>query len=149
MMPNCYTGPDGLGGECADNFETGSRSAVAGGTTTIISFATQTRREEDRSLVEVVKTYNTRAEATGCYIDYGFHIIIVRNDADVLEHELPTLVKDWGITSCKLFMTYQSQCLSDSQILDVMVAARKNFVTTVSFSPFSSFIIRNTDPSSR
>jgi dihydropyrimidinase len=99
-------------------------------------------------LVKVVETYNTRAEATGSYIDYGFHIIIVRNDADVLEHELPTLVKDWGITSCKLFMTYQSQRLSDTQLLDVMVAARKNFVTTVSFSPFSSFI-RNTDPGSR
>lgn len=124
-------GPHGLGGECADNFETGSRSAAAGGTTTVITFATQTRADEDRSLIKVVEAYNARAEATGSYVDYGFHVIIVRNDADVLERELPILVKDWGISSCKLFMTYESQRLSDTQLLDVMVAARKNSVTTV------------------
>lgn len=98
----------------------------------MITFATQTRSAEDKSLIKVVETYNARAEATKSYIDYGFHVIIVRNDADVLEHELPVLVKGWGITSCKLFMTYESQRLADSQLLDVMVAARKNSITTVS-----------------
>lgn len=126
------TGPRGLGGECADNFETGSRSAVAGGTTTIITFATQTRADEDRSLIKVVESYNARAEETGSYVDYGFHIIIVRNDADVLERELPILINDWGISSCKLFLTYETQRLTDSQLLDVMWAARKNLITTVS-----------------
>mgnify|MGYP001635573138 CR=1 FL=1 len=98
----------------------------------MITFATQTRAEEDRSLLNVVKAYNSRAEATGSYADYGFHIIIVRNDADVLENELPVLMKDWGISSCKLFLTYETQKLTDSQLLDVMFAARKNFITTVS-----------------
>ncbi|OQD74651.1 hypothetical protein PENDEC_c010G03451 [Penicillium decumbens] len=125
------TGPYGLGGECADNFETGSKSAVAGGTTTMITFATQTRAEEDRSLLKVVEEYNARAEATGSYADYGFHIIIVRNDVDVLENELPVLIKDWGISSCKLFLTYESQKMTDSQLLDVMFAARKNLITTM------------------
>lgn len=124
-------GPHGLGGECSDNFETGSRSAVAGGTTTIITFATQTREEEDRSLLKVAERYNARAEETGSYVDYGFHIIIVRNDADILQNELPVLMKDWGISSCKLFLTYATQRLSDSQMLDVMFAARKNSITTV------------------
>ncbi|KAI2708462.1 hypothetical protein CBS147332_6523 [Penicillium roqueforti] len=131
LCQDLKTGPHGLGGECADNFETGSRSAVAGGTTTMITFATQTRAEEDRSLLNVVKAYNSRAEATGSYADYGFHIIIVRNDADVLENELPVLMKDWGISSCKLFLTYETQKLTDSQLLDVMFAARKNFITTM------------------
>jgi dihydropyrimidinase len=125
-------GPNGLGGECSDNFETGSRSAVAGGTTTIITFATQTREEEDRSLLKVAERYNARAEETGSYVDYGFHIIIVRNDADILQNELPVLIKDWGISSCKLFLTYATQRLTDSQMLDVMFAARKNSITTVS-----------------
>lgn len=129
---NRCIGPHGLGGECADNFDTGSRSAVAGGTTTIITFATQTRAEEDRSLIKVVEAYNARAESTGSYVDYGFHIIIVRNDADVLENELPVLIKDWGISSCKLFLTYETQRLTDSQLLDVMFAARKHSITTVS-----------------
>ena len=124
-------GPLGLGGECADNFETGSRSAVCGGTTTIITFATQTRDESDRSLLGVVEAYNARANSTGSYIDYGFHIIIVRDDQDVLEAEMPVLVETWGITSCKLFMTYASMALKDRQLLDVMLEARKNSITTV------------------
>jgi dihydropyrimidinase len=130
-------GPNGLGGECADNFETGSRSAAAGGTTTIITFATQTRDDADRSLIKVVEAYNARAEATGSYIDYGFHIIIVRNDPEILENELPVLVRDWGVTSCKLFMTYESQRLTDTQLLDVMLASQKNEITTVSTSQCS------------
>ncbi|KAH0348249.1 dicarboxylic amino acid permease, partial [Aureobasidium melanogenum] len=133
LCQDLKTGIDGLGGECADNFETGSRSAAAGGTTTMITFATQSRAEEDRSLLGVVEAYNARAEATGSYIDYGFHIIIVRNDADILEHELPMLVEDWGITSCKLFMTYESQRLTDSQLLDVMLASQRNEITTQKF----------------
>ena len=98
----------------------------------MITFATQTRAEEDKSLIKVVEAYNERAEATGSYIDYGFHVIIVRNDADILESELPLLVEDWGITSVKLFMTYEAQRLADTQLLDVMFAARKNSITTVS-----------------
>jgi dihydropyrimidinase len=132
------SGPHGLGGECADNFETGSRSAVAGGTTTIITFATQTRKKEDRSLLNVVDKYNARAEETGSYVDYGFHVIIVRNDADILENELPLLIKDWGISSCKLFLTYETQRMTDSELLDVMFAARKNAITTACFT----FIIK-------
>ncbi|CAI7665099.1 unnamed protein product [Penicillium pancosmium] len=131
LCQDLETGPLGLGGECADNFETGSRSAAAGGTTTIITFATQTRKEEDRSLLKVVEAYNSRAEETGSYVDYGFHIIIVQNDADILENEMPILMNDWGISSCKLFLTYKTQCLTDSQLLDVMFAARKNAITTM------------------
>jgi dihydropyrimidinase len=131
LHANPVIGPHGLGGECADNFETGFRSAAAGGTTTMITFAPQSRAESDRSLVGVLETYRERAEATGSYIDYGFHIIIVRNDEDVLRDELPILVRDWGVTSCKLFMTYEAQRLSDGALLDVMWAAKKNGITTV------------------
>lgn len=83
-------------------------------------------------MLKVVEAYNTRAEETGSYVDYGFHIIIVRNDADILENEMPILMNDWGISSIKLFLTYKTQCLTDSQLLDVMFAARKNAITTVS-----------------
>ena len=99
----------------------------------MITFATQTRKDSDKSLIKVVEAYNARAEATGSYIDYGFHVIIVRNDPEVLETELPILVSDWGITSCKLFMTYETQRLTDSQLLDVMLASQQNRITTVRF----------------
>ncbi|KAJ7653054.1 putative aminohydrolase [Mycena polygramma] len=121
----------GLTIENADNFETGSRSAVCGGTTTMITFAAQSRREEDRSLLKVVEAYSARAEATGSYIDYAFHVIIARDDPDVLETEMPVLVEKWGITSCKLFMTYEAMRLQDYQLLDVMLAALKNSITTM------------------
>jgi dihydropyrimidinase len=91
------TSPDSASpsAQCADDFETGSRAAVAGGTTTMISFAVQTR--DDKSLLAVVDAYNKRAEATGSYIDYGFHIICTRADRDILESEMPVLVKEWGV----------------------------------------------------
>jgi dihydropyrimidinase len=82
--------------------------------------------------LKVAERYDARAKETGSYVDYGFHIIIVRNDADILENELPILINDWGISSCKLFLTYATQRLTDSQMLDVMFAARKNHITTVS-----------------
>ncbi|KAJ6483629.1 putative aminohydrolase [Mycena vitilis] len=121
----------GLTIEIADNFETGSRSAVCGGTTTMITFAAQSRREEDRSLLKVVEAYSARAETTGSYVDYAFHVIIVRDDPDILEAEMPVLVDKWGITSCKLFMTYEAMRLQDYQLLDVMLAALKNSITTM------------------
>jgi len=64
-----------MGAVCADNFETGTLSAICGGTTTILSFAKQARDERDRSLVDVIDEYH--GEATGnSYCDYGFHLII-------------------------------------------------------------------------
>jgi dihydropyrimidinase len=36
------------------------------------------------------------------------------------------------VTSCKLFLTYETQRLSDKQLLDVMFAAKQNSITTVS-----------------
>ncbi|ODN78870.1 hypothetical protein L202_04408 [Cryptococcus amylolentus CBS 6039] len=131
LCQDLKTGPHGLGGQCADDFNTGSLAALCGGTTTIVTFATQSRSDDDKSLLGVVEKYNARAEATGSYIDYGFHVIIVRDDPEVLDDEMPRLVEEWGVTSCKLFMTYESQRLTDRELLDVMVAARKNKVTTM------------------
>ena len=56
----------------------------------------------------MVETYDKLARATGSYTDYGefqsrsmidglgYHIIITRPDKEMLEVELPVLVKDWG-----------------------------------------------------
>ncbi|WWC96579.1 dihydropyrimidinase [Kwoniella sp. B9012] len=123
------SGPKGVMGKCADDFLTGSRSAVCGGTTTIIAFAQQNRSDE--SLLKVVQNYHALSEKSGAYCDYGFHVIITRPDLQMLEKELPKLIEDWGITSCKLFMTYSSMQLSDNQLLDVMYETRKRFMTTM------------------
>lgn len=64
-----------MGAVCADNFETGTLSAICGGTTTVLAFAKQQREEKERSLIDVIDEYH--GEATGnSYCDYGFHLII-------------------------------------------------------------------------
>ena len=98
----------------------------------MVTFATQTRAESDKSLIGVLERYRDRANATGSHIDYAFHIIIVRDDEEILEKELPAIVKEWGITSCKLFLTYETMRLRDKELLDVMLAAKRVGMTTVS-----------------
>src|SRR5690606_24280340 len=56
----------------ADDFESGTRSAIAGGTTTVLPFALQPR---GASLRRSVMDYHKEAEGK-CYCDYGFHLII-------------------------------------------------------------------------
>ncbi|MFC0810443.1 amidohydrolase family protein, partial [Ensifer sp. P24N7] len=56
----------------ADGFETGTRSAIAGGNTTVLPFALQPR---GASLRESVKEYHKEADGQS-YCDYGFHLIV-------------------------------------------------------------------------
>src|SRR3954447_5903268 len=55
-----------------DTFETGTRAAAFGGTTTIIDFAVQSI---GKSLREGLDTWHAKAEGN-CAIDYGFHMIV-------------------------------------------------------------------------
>ena len=99
----------------ADGFESGSLSAVFGGTTTIIPFAVQHRGQSVRAAVE---DYHRRA-AGKAYIDYGFHLIVSDPRPEVLNDELPDLIAQ-GHASVKVYMTYEAMRLSDRQILDVL-----------------------------
>ena len=108
------------GAVMADGFETGSRSAAFGGTTTIIPFAVQHRGQ---SLREAVADYHRRADGNS-YLDYAFHMVVSDPSAAVLGQELPALVAA-GYTSLKVYMTYEAMVLSDRQILDVLAAARE------------------------
>lgn len=111
-----------------DTFETGTRSAVAGGTTTVLAFATQKRSDE--SLYPVVEEYHARANGKA-YCDYGFHLILTNLTPNIVNYELPALVKDGGISSVKLYMTYEPLKLGDRQMLDVMEATRRLGMTTM------------------
>lgn len=84
----------------ADDFETGTRAAAHGGTTTLIDFAIQTK---GHSTLEALDTWHAKAEGKTA-IDYGFHMIITDMEDDRI-HEMETLVKE-GLTSYKLFMAY-------------------------------------------
>jgi dihydropyrimidinase len=108
------------GARMADGFETGSRSAVAGGNTTILPFAIQPR---GASLRESVVNYHKLADGQ-CHVDYGFHLIVTDPTPSVLGQELPALVGD-GYTSFKVFMTYDDMVLNDRQLLEVFDCARR------------------------
>ncbi|APW36223.1 dihydropyrimidinase [Rhodoferax koreense] len=99
----------------ADDFHSGSLSAVFGGTTTIIPFAVQHRGQ---SVVAAVEDYHRRANGKA-YVDYGFHLIVSDPTPQVLQEELPALIAD-GYASVKVYMTYEAMRLSDRQILDVL-----------------------------
>ena len=103
---------------CADDFYSATVAAVFGGTTTIIPFAAQHR---GNSIVAVVDDYARRA-AEKAVIDYGFHLIIADPSPTALDNELPQMVKR-GITSFKVYMTYELLRLNDAQMLDVLAAA--------------------------
>ncbi|WP_423460750.1 dihydropyrimidinase [Ottowia sp. VDI28] len=105
----------------ADDFDTGSRAAACGGTTTMIPFAAQLR---GHSLAEAVNAYRARA-AHKAHVDYAFHLIVTDPTPDVLSHELPALIAE-GFTSFKIYMTYDDMKLGDGQILDVLSVARQH-----------------------
>ena len=105
---------------CADDFYSATVAAAFGGTTTIIPFAAQHR---GNSIIAVVDDYARRA-AEKAVIDYGFHLIIADPSSHALEVELPQMVKR-GITSFKVYMTYELLRLNDGQMLDVLAAAQR------------------------
>ena len=105
----------------SDTFETGTRAAAWGGTTTIVDFAVQKTGENVR---ECLDAWMAKAEGN-CAIDYGFHMIIGGVDNDSLK-EMDLLVNE-GITSFKLFMAYPGVFLADDgQILRAMQQAAGN-----------------------
>lgn len=105
----------------SDTFETGTRAAAWGGTTTIVDFAVQTR---GTSLMEGFEAWREKADGN-CAIDYGFHLII----SDVNEQTLKEMETafDEGVTSYKMFMAYPGVFYSDDgQIFRAMQKASEN-----------------------
>jgi dihydropyrimidinase len=106
----------------SDTFETGTRAAAFGGTTTIIDFAVQRTGEVVR---DGLAAWHAKADGN-CHVDYAFHMILGGVDEDALK-AMDQLVADEGITSFKLFMAYPGVFYSDDgQILRAMQRAREN-----------------------
>lgn len=108
----------GMGRMNADTFETATRSALIGGTTTTISFAAQ---EKGERLSDRVADYAARARA-GAMTDHAFHLTVTDPSVPGFADDLNGLIAA-GHRSIKLFTTYNI-ALADRQILDVMAVAR-------------------------
>jgi dihydropyrimidinase len=95
------------GTSSSDDFETGTRAAAFGGTTTIIDFAVQ---YHGQALNQALDVWFAKAQGKAT-IDYGFHMIVT----DLPDQSLPELhgLIDQGISSFKLFMAYPGVFLVD------------------------------------
>jgi len=107
-----------MGVMCADDFYSATVSAAFGGNTMIIPFACQHRGD---SLLDVVTDYAERARSKAV-IDYSFHLIISDPTEQTLGEHLPQLIGR-GMTSFKVYMTYDRLKLDDYQLLDVLSLA--------------------------
>jgi len=109
------------GTEASDTFETGTRAAAHGGTTSIVDFVVQYAGEN------IIDQYNLwQAKAAGeCAIDYGFHQIL----SDVQDSSLVAMdeLLNEGVSSFKMFMAYKGVFLSDDgQIVKAMQKGAEN-----------------------
>ncbi|KAI1500467.1 hypothetical protein F5X99DRAFT_235987 [Biscogniauxia marginata] len=114
-------------GTSADTYETGTRSAIAGGNTTIVTFAPQ-EKHLDSVLAALESTHKLAKD--NCYCDYGFHLL-VSNPCERALSEFARLASAEGVTSLKIYMTYSALQLRDDAILSVLLAARQNRILTM------------------
>jgi dihydropyrimidinase len=110
----------------ADTFETGTRAAAWGGTTTIIDFAVQAK---GTSLLGTLDKWHTKADGN-CAIDYGFHMIVSDvNDATLKEMDACI---EAGVNSFKMFMAYPGVFYAtDGEILLAMQQAARSGATVM------------------
>jgi dihydropyrimidinase len=103
----------------ADDFESGTRAAVAGGTTVVLDFATQDR---GGTLADSLAAWLQKADGK-CFCDYGFHMAVTDWNESV-RAELPKMFEA-GVTSFKLYMAYDALRLLDDQVLGVLRAMKE------------------------
>ncbi len=105
----------------ADDFETGTRAAAFGGTTTLIDFAIQYKGQPLRQAFD---TWMSKA-ASKAVCDYAFHCIMTDVSSGQLG-EMNDLVRE-GVTSFKLFMAYPGVfMLDDASIFKALQTTSKN-----------------------
>jgi dihydropyrimidinase len=105
----------------ADDFETGTRAAAIGGTTTVVDFAIQAKGTKMRAALD---TWWKKAEGKAC-IDYGLHMIVTDLGTSGLE-DMDDMVRE-GVASFKLFMAYPNVLMvDDATIFKALQQTSKN-----------------------
>jgi dihydropyrimidinase len=109
-------------GRTADDYDSGSRAAAAGGITTIVNFAFQHRGASLRAAIE-----KEHAKADGqSLVDYGFHVVVHDLGVPGVLEEIGPLADD-GYSSLKIF-TMGEHYLNDLDTLRLLRAAREQGV---------------------
>ncbi len=103
----------------ADDFSSGTRAALRGGTTTVIDFACPNKGE---TLAHGLKLWHEKADGK-CWCDYGFHMTI-DDWNEGIERELDDMFAA-GITSFKMYLTYPAMLLPDEDLYRALKALTK------------------------
>jgi dihydropyrimidinase len=105
-----------------DDFDTGTKAAACGGVTTIIDFADQPKGVD---ALKYLKERKAVADAK-VSVDYTLHMSITDLSGDTLA-EIPSIVKEEGIPSFKLYLTYRkmNRMIHDGQMFAVMREAAR------------------------
>lgn len=104
----------------SDDFNTGTKAAACGGTTTIIDFAVQPKGE---TLEGTAKIWRKKADNKAC-IDYGIHIVITDMNDKIME-EIPSVINE-GYSSFKMFMVYDGMMVDDGTLLRALMKINEN-----------------------
>ena len=111
-----------MGTYSSDNYETGTRAALYGGTTTVIDFILQT---QGKSLQSALKDWKGRSDnnAVG---DYSFHMAVTDFNEET-KKEIKHFIEVEGITSFKTFMAYKGALMiDDRQMIGLMEEVKKH-----------------------
>ena len=103
----------------ADDFASGSRAALRGGTTTIVDFACPNKGE---TLHDGLRLWHEKADGK-CACDYGFHMTI-DDWNDTIESEIDDMYAE-GISSFKMYMTYPAMMIGDQDMFCALQELKK------------------------
>ena len=110
-----------MGTSSSDNYATGTRAALHGGTTMVIDFVLQT---QGKSLKHALKQWQGRSDGNA-YGDYSFHMAVTDFN-DNTKKEIKQMIEEEGITSFKTFMAYKGALMiDDGQMIALMQEVKK------------------------
>jgi dihydropyrimidinase len=111
-----------MGTYSSDNYETGTRAALFGGTTMVIDFILQ---KQGNSLHAALQEWRGRSEGN-CLGDYSFHMAVTDFNAET-KNEIQEIIEQEGITSFKTFMAYKGALMiDDRQMVGLMQEVKKH-----------------------
>ena len=111
-----------MGTYSSDNYETGTRAALFGGTTMVIDFILQ---KQGSSLHSALEEWRGRSD-NNCVGDYSFHMAVTDFNDDT-KKEIKDFIETEGITSFKTFMAYKGALMiDDRQMIGLMEEVKKH-----------------------
>jgi len=111
-----------MGTYSSDDYETGTRAALHGGTTMVIDFILQTQGD---TLHNALKTWQQKSQGKAIG-DYSYHMAVTDFNDDVAK-EVAQMIEDEGISSFKTFMAYKGALMiDDGQMVQLMKVVKKH-----------------------